>query len=381
MDGARPLRILHVVEAYGGGLLRMVVELTEGDVATGHEALIAYGVRPETPADPRAGLDARVGLHPMPWTSRGPRQQAAAARELRRLVGAWRPDVVHLHSSFSGVLGVLVVPRAIPTVFSPHAFASVLPEGGAARRAAYRALETFVCRGVTLVGSQSDVEADLARKRGARAVESIHNGIRELDPEALRTRSHEQPEGRAEVVATGRTVPQRGVEPAARILARVREVADVAWLGGGGGSRGVAGAQALAAAGIERTGWLPREEVLDRVGRAAAYLHWTAWDTTPISVLEAMALDVPVVASDIPPNREVLGPTGVCATEDEAVALLRRLATDPGERLRLLEAQRARRTAYAARRMVRRWHEVYARLTGSAAATGGVPSAGAIAGA
>ena len=66
------------------------------------------------------------------------------------------------------------------------------------------------------------------------------------------------------------------------------------------------------AAGIPLSDWLPRGELLDRIGSAGAYLHWTAWDGLPLSILEAMALDVVVVASDIPPNREILGPDAVC---------------------------------------------------------------------
>jgi hypothetical protein len=59
---------------------------------------------------------------------------------------------------------------------------------------------------------------------------------------------------------------------------RRREEIDpgVEWLGGGGGKRGVAGHQALTEAGISPSGWMPREELLGRLGSATAYLHWTA---------------------------------------------------------------------------------------------------------
>jgi glycosyltransferase involved in cell wall biosynthesis len=359
-------KVLHVVEAFGGGLLRIVVELADAGAAAGHDVVIAYGQRPETPAAPHELLDPRVRVVAMPWTSRAPVALAAGARALRRLVADEAPDVVHLHSSFSGVLGALATGHGVPTVFSPHAFASAVPEGGAARRRAYRALESWVCRSATLVGAQSEVEAGQARRRGAREVVAVPNGIRELNPAALAARAAvlgpPVAPARPRVVATGRTVPQRGPAGAARILGAVRDVAEVAWVGGGGGSRGVAGAAALRAAGIEPTGWVPRERVMTELETATAYLHWTLWDGLSVSVLEALALDVPVVASAIAPNVEVLGDAGTCATEDEAVALLRRLATDPAERERLLAAQRARRERFSAAGMVAGWHALYARL-------------------
>jgi len=363
------VRVLHVAEAFGGGLLQMVVAVAEGSAARGHDALIAYGVRPETPERPRDVVDEAVELRALPWTRRTPGAQVRAARALRELVAEWRPDVIHLHSSFAGAVGAFVCDGSVPTVFSPNAFASAVPEAGPLRRAVYRAAERAICRRVTLVGAVSESEAELARELGAARVVRVPNGIPELDPGRLAVRpAHAAPAtGRPLIVATGRTVPQRRPESTARILAAARAFADVAWLGGGGGSRGEAGRRALEAAGIPLSGWLPREELLDRLASATAYLHWTAWDGLPLSILEALALDVVVVASDIPPNREILGPSGVRRTEEEAVELLRRVVTDPAFREELRAEQRERRGEFSAELMVERWHRLYEELAGAGA--------------
>lgn len=361
---ARALKILHVAEAFGGGLLQFVVELAEGSAADGHDVRIAYGFRPETPSTLRDDVDDRVQLQALPWTNRGPRAQLAAGRELRALLLDFQPDVVHLHSSFSGVVGALVVRGRAPTVFTPNAFASVLPEGSALHRRAYALLERWVCRNVTMVGGVSDSEADIARDFGAHDVRSVPNGIAMLDDENLGA-PRTPPPGRPLVVAVGRTVPQRQPEACSRILAAVKDVADVVWLGGGGGDRGEAGKAALDAAGIEVTGWLPREELLRRMAQATVYLHFTAWDGLPFSILEAMALDVAVVASDIQPNAQCLGPGAVCATEAEAISLIRAAVTDPAAAEALRATQRERRSEFSAQAMVRRWHAIYDELTGA----------------
>jgi glycosyltransferase involved in cell wall biosynthesis len=76
-------------------------------------------------------------------------------------------------------------------------------------------------------------------------------------------------------------------------------------------------------------------------------------------VLEAMARDVVVVGSDIPPLREILGAEQVCASEEQAIELLRAILGDHALRERLLASQRERRAAYGTGRMVVEWRALY----------------------
>jgi glycosyltransferase involved in cell wall biosynthesis len=85
-----------------------------------------------------------------------------------------------------------------------------------------------------------------------------------------------------------------------------------------------------------------------------------------------MAMDVIVVASDIGPNREVLGSQQVCRTEEDAVTLLRRLISDPGLREDFLHNQRERRKSYGADEMISRWTEIYSSLKADNQAYSGV---------
>jgi len=360
VTGVRPqMRVLHVVESLGAGVLGVVRVICDRLAGEGHDLAIAYGICSETSATIRDEIDSRVELLTLPWGARSVANQVRTARELRRLVAEWRPDVIHLHSSFAGVLGAAVLPREFPTVYSPHAYASKLPSTGRVERTLYAAAERWVSRRVDVVGAVSISEASsAARMAGASRVTTIENGIPELDAPVERRAPRP---GRPRIVCMGRIVPLKRPRESAQILERLTDVADVEWIGGGPESSREVGF--LRAARIPVTGWLDRPESLDRLRRATAYLHWSQWDGLALQILEAIANDVVVVASDIPPNRDVVGAAQVAGDEHEAVVMLRRIATDEEYREVLLRAQRSRGRRYGADRMVAEWSALYRRLS------------------
>jgi glycosyltransferase involved in cell wall biosynthesis len=348
------MRILQVAEAFGGGVFEMIKSLAEGIASEGHDVAIAYGVRPETPEDVRAAIDPAVELFTTPWQSRTAMAEARGILHLRRLVREWEPDLVHLHSSFAGLAGALAVPSRIPTIYSPHGYSFTIASS-AARQRVYRGVERFVAQRVSLIGAVSAAEAHQARDVvGARDVITVPNGIPELDqPGVTPLRA-----GRPRVLALGRIAAQRQPEACARILGGLHDVADVEWVGGAP-SHASHGSLALKEAAVPVTGWLPRHSAQTRLSAATAYLHWTAWDGQPLSVLEALAKDVVVVASDIPANREILGEDQVFAHEDDATTFLRRVIAEPDLAESLRSHQRQRRERYTARRMVADWMSSY----------------------
>lgn len=358
----RPLCVLHVAECFGGGVLEMVRLVAERSVQAGHRHTIAYGRRPETPKDPRSVIDPRVGLEELDWHRRSAGSQVAVGRRLRWLCDALGPDVVHLHSSFAGAVGVAALRGRCSLLYTPHAFASSVGSSPA-RQLVLRGLERLILRGADAVGAVSRSEAETARELGARNVRCVPNGIPELDAVVWPDAAIRPVPARPRVVGVGRLIPQRRPVESARILAGIAEVADVAWLGGAGyGPMAEAGFAALAGAGAPPTGWLPRERVLREMRDAAAYLHWTAWDGLALSLLEAVACDTVAVASDVPPNRELLDPRALCRTEEEAIACLRRTLADPEFAGELRLAQRDRAGGHSAAAMVQGWTELYEEL-------------------
>jgi len=363
-SGRGRLRLLEVTESFATGTMEVVRLIAEHAAGEGHDVTIAYGVRPETPVELRDRISSEVDVVELPWEGRTLSAQLRAVRALRRLCRERRPDVIHLHSSFAGVVGSLAVARMAPTVYTPHGYA-FMGMRSRFRVAAYRLAEAFVARRVDMIGSVSESEARFARELGARDVAVIPNGIRELDDRPRRRRPSDD---HLEVVAMGRIVRDRQPAATARLLATVADIAEVAWIGSAPDVRADGTVRAM---GVPVTGWLDRAEALDRLSEATVLLNWSSKDSHPLSVLEAMAMDVLVIGSDIEPNRELLGAEQVRASEEQAAGLLREVLTDGARREELLEAQRARSRPFAASRMVDDWLRIYEQLATSRA---GAPS-------
>ncbi|HYI60705.1 MAG TPA: glycosyltransferase family 4 protein [Acidimicrobiales bacterium] len=347
------VRILQVTEASYAGTLRIVETLCCGLARQGDEVTLAFGRHPETP--PVLGGDSEYDVHELDWDRRTAAAQVTAARQLRGLVARLRPDVVHLHSTFAGLVGG-ALDRSVPRLYTPHGWASTHRDWP--YRVVGAVADRIAARRSDVVGTVSEAEAEVARRFGARRVVVVANGLPELDDHAPPVR---RVDDGAAVVAGGRLVGSRRPVESARILRSLDGLARTRWVGGGPATM----VEAVEALGVPVTGWLPHHEVLEHLARTTAYLHWSATDGQSVAVLEAIARDVVVIASDIPANREILDGDQLFASSDEAARMLRRVVEEPGLRMRLLEAQRARGRGHGAERMVKGWSDAYRRTLGA----------------
>ncbi|GGF43635.1 glycosyl transferase [Marmoricola endophyticus] len=219
------------------------------------------------------------------------------AREVRRARRDLSPDIVHAHSSVAGALVRTLLPRA-HVVYTPHCFAFVRRDVRTTTRAAFWLVEALLGRRTAALAACSAHEAALGRRLiRPHRVHYVPN-IASLAPAPARV-VDEDP--RPSVVAMGRIAPQKAPESFAALAEDLRGRADVrlTWIGAGSAEQ----TAALRAAGVEVTGWLDHDAATARLAAADLYVHTARWEATPLTVLEAARLEVPVLARDTAPMR------------------------------------------------------------------------------
>jgi len=348
--GQGRLKVFEVLECGGpGGTGNQVAAICDGLDPKRFRVGLVFASRGTDPEKYRARAHGAEKAFHIPEMVReiSPLQDLKALIKLYLLLREEAPEVVHAHSSKAGVLARLAARLAgVPRIFySPRGYAFLQQDRSWASRELYRLLE----RSVSWIGEIAAVspsEAELAR--GLSWGKTVHLVT---DPCLWEIPEQGPPEHPGTVVGScGRLAAARNPEAFVNLAQRLTDSRNnlrCLWIGGGpeeGAVRRHLENMNLLSK-VEVTGWLEPEEARERLKGLDILVHYSRWDALPNAVLEAMALSLPVIASDLGGNRDAVlpGVTGLLAgSEKELLEHTLRLVDDPELRRRMGQAGRAR---------------------------------------
>ena len=335
-------RLLLASQPLAAGVPRHVLDLVEGLEGSGWD--VAVACPPGATLWKALAATPGVTLHPLAAARRPSPADARSLIRLRRLVRS--VDVVHAHSAKAGFVARLAAAsagRASRTIFTPHAW-SFWAAGGA-EATLYRSLERAAARWCRYIVAVSEHERDAGLAAGVGRPEQyrvIPNGV-----DVQRFAEPREPVPGL-VLSLGRLAPQKRPDIALRAfaLARARVASAELQLASDGPLRGEL-VRLVRELGLEgRVRFLGyRDDVPALLARAACLVVASDYEAGPLTVLEAMAAGVPVVATRAGGTPEALGDTGILVEPGDVEALaagIERLLSDPAEAARLGEAARRR---------------------------------------
>ncbi len=363
------MRVLFLPTSMGmGGADKQLLGAAQAMQSRGHQVLIVslttlgpMGLEARTLGIPIESLEMRRGF-PDP---RG-------LLKLVRLVRTWKPDVLHSHLVHAN----LMVRAIRPFVRVPVVIATMhsIQSGGPLQRAAYRLTNSWV--DLTTIVSEAAADSVVAEGTVPRKLlRVVPNGV---DPDQFPELSSDERQtlrrsvdAQADFVwlAVGRFQAAKDYPNMLRGFAAVlaRHPTAVLLLAGRGTLQGETEALAreLNVAGQIRFLGV-RHDISELMAAADGYVMSSAWEGMPVVLLEAAASGLPIVATSVGGNHEVVcdQETGflVPAGDSQALGAAMLRLMDLSEVERRWMGSRGRehvRSRYGMTRVVERWEALY----------------------
>ena len=347
MSSSRALRIVHVFRAPLGGLFRHVIDLSVEQAARGHDVGLFFDsggdcerVREAVARIPEA---RRLGVVMAPIRRNPHPSDVSAFRALSRFLSRTRPDVVHGHGSKGGLYARLS--RGGIRAYTPHG-GSFNYEPGSWLHRVYMAAELALARRTDLFLFESEhigrkFDLYVGARAGLRRV--VVNGLseREFEPAVPAA-------GASDLLYVGELRAAKGIDTlldALAILARETGAAPSATLVGSGPDRDALIAQA-ARLGLETCVSFPGPmPVAQAFALGRLMVTPSRAESMPYIVLETVAAQAPLLATDVGGIPEIFGPyADRLFPPGDPVDLARRIRAE----MERPEAERARRAAEVA---------------------------------
>lgn len=366
------MRIAYMLTSLGiGGAERQVVGLAERMAERGHQVVLLVLRKPV----------AREWMTTVPVVrlemTKTPAGIIRCLVRARQVLRGFQPDLVHSHTFPANMTarllrGIGAAPAVLSTIHNVY-------EGGRIRMLGYRLTDRWSAHtaGVSEAVARRYIAIGAAPKH---KVSVITNGIdvKRFSPESacgVSIRDSMNVAGEFVWLAAGRIAAAKDYTTLIRAFARVRatDTRTQLWIAGESASGREADLQALAnQLGIANCiHWLGHRDDMANLLRAAdAFVLSSAWEGMPLVVGEAMAMEKPVVATDVGGVRELMGAAGINVPARDpaalAQAMLRIIRLREDERREIGKAARIRIVEqFDMETKAAEWERLYTRLLGA----------------
>jgi len=295
-------KILHIVEAWGGGIFSFLVDLVN-NTSKDYDIVIAHGMRDETFGNFKDYFDKDIKFIEVKNFRRSlnPVTDVKAFLEVKKIIKEENPDIVHLHSSKAGFIGRFACDcKKTKVLYNPHGFSFLMQDVSKIKRYIYLFAEKLAAlKKCTIVGcSQGEYEIALKLRKDAVC---ISNGVN-IDKLLKETNTLEEKKidfNNLKVCTIGRIDNQKNPIMFNSIAENFPDT-KFTWIGEGKEK------EKLVSSNIKVTGWKNRDEVLKILNENDIFILTSLWEGLPISLLEAMYLKKICIVNDCVGNRDVI---------------------------------------------------------------------------
>ncbi|WP_051654685.1 glycosyltransferase [Persephonella sp. IF05-L8] len=295
------MKIIHIVESFAGGVFDFLVDLING--MSEFEHIIVHGKRENTPVDYKKYFPEETNFFYWKNAVRevNPKQDLLALIELINILKNQKDiDVIHLHSSKAGFLGRLAT-RTLglqnKVVYTSHGVSFLRKDVSQLKLKQFVWFEKIATKFGGRVIACSKSEAEEFRKYGIDA-NYIYNGIDINEVYSSNANSKDK----VIIGTVGRITYPKNPKLFDEIANYFKSFPNIKFLWIGDGEL----KHELKSENIKITGWLSRNQALEKLKEIDIYLSTSLWEGLPLSVLQAMALSKPLILSNCVGNIDLV---------------------------------------------------------------------------
>ncbi|MFJ4086259.1 glycosyltransferase [Pseudomonas psychrophila] len=310
------MKVIHATEIDIGGTATVMNLLMRSQVANEHISSCLC-VAPERIID---SLDSKL-IQNVSIFKRPERSLLSLFYFAKALIKAtWhnKPDIIHLHSTFAGIIGriILIIMKPLrnpKVVYCPHGF-SFLMEGSALKKSIFSTIEIALSYATDKIICVSQFEKNAAIKAGIpdKKICVIYNGTPALKSEHTSGTSPylTQNTSRINYLFAGRLDKAKGFDILIAAMQKVTNNNIHLTVAGISVSEVPEHAKLN---NITYLGWMNSRDLTPYFTHADALVLPSRWEGFPMVVLEAMSLGIPVIASNCTSLSEAVnhGVTGI----------------------------------------------------------------------
>ncbi|MDT3251268.1 glycosyltransferase [Serratia sp. root2] len=301
------MKVLHAAETIKGGVATVMRQIALANVASA-EVEDIHCLVPENQKNEINGLSPD-NVITFKRTGRNISSFFSFLRVFILSIHRYKPDIIHLHSTFAGVLGRIALMILYPiyrpkVIYCPHAF-SFLMEGNKLKKSIYKNIERLLLPITDAVICVSEFERNAAIENGLKKekLHVVYNGVPVVD--VSKTFPNPYQEDVVNLLFVGRFDYQKGFDILSEMIEKLKGKPYHLTIVGGA----VHGEDIYPELPqTTYTGWLSSDKIAPYFSHADVLIVPSRWEGFAMVSLEAMSYGIPVVSSNCTSFPEMIFP-------------------------------------------------------------------------
>lgn len=312
--------VMHIVESFSAGVYKYINQIVNHLPREQYSHLIVHSIDKLTPQYYQKEFQNNVKFIYISMDKGiNIREDIKVMRLVKEIVSFYQPQVIHLHSSKAGFIGRLAVSsRKTKLLYTPHGYSFIMKEKSYLLLLLFYLCEFFLSN----IRKSKTIACSETEFKHAQRIHLFSKPLLVRNGTTIDRNNQLGTKKEVLILGVGRLEIQKNPELFVKVIALIKKkhpnVKGV-WIGEGQLRDKCIKLNEELQAQVVFKGLLPQQDVYTYMLNSRILIQPSKWEGLPFTIIEALSIGLPVIASDIDSHREIIedGHTGFLANNEE----------------------------------------------------------------